>query len=250
MGFGKPRCLEGAAAVWLLAAALCAAAAGLAAAEDGNAPPAAANQPAPAAPAAPAPPAAAPGAPAASAPATSGSGAPAASAPPAAPAPSAASAPASSTASAPPADRPGFLHQMREWWEKSISGLSAGMQDARSKVENLNQKSTEAVKNAATATQDAMKSTADATKGAASTLLKLPNTRAIEIRERCPPAPNGAPDCQTAATNACRGKGFSGGQPLDVVTAEKCPPAAMLSAQRPGETECPVETIVSRVLCR
>ena len=247
MGFGKPRCFEGAAAVWLLAAALCAAAAGLAAAaaEDGNAPPAAANQPAPAA---PAPPAAAPGASATSAPAASAPGAPAASAPPPATAPSAATVP--STASAPPADRQGFLHQMREWWEKSISGLSAGMQDARSKVENLNQKSTDAVKNAAAATQDAVKSTAEATKGAASTLLKLPNTRAIEIRERCAPAPNGAPDCQTAATNACRAKGFSGGQPLDVVTAEKCPPAAMLSAQRPGETECPVETIVSRVLCR
>lgn len=139
---------------------------------------------------------------------------------------------------------------MREWWEKSISGLSAGMQDARGKVENLNQKSTEAVKNAATATQDAVKNTAEATKGAASTLLKLPNTRAFEIRERCVPAPNGAPDCQAAASNACRSKGFSGGQPLDVVTAEKCPPAAMLSAQKPGEAECPVETIVSRVLCR
>jgi hypothetical protein len=222
MGFGKPRWFS-AAAVWLLAAALCAAAAGLAAAEDGNAPPAAANQPAPAA---PAPPAAAPGSPAASA-------------------------PAAATATAPTAtDRPGFLHQLREWWDKSISGLSAGMQDARSKVENLNQKSTEAVKNAAAATQDAMKSSAEATKGAASTLLKLPNTRAIEIRERCAPAPNGAPDCQTAAANACRAKGFSGGQPLDVVTAENCPPATMLSAPKPGETECPVETIVSRVLCR
>jgi hypothetical protein len=234
MDFGKPGSFAEAAAVWLLAATLCAAAAGIAAAEDGNAPPTAANQPAPPA---PAPPAAAP---AAAAPAAS-----AASAPPGA------SAPAAATATAPPtADRPGFLHQMREWWDKSISGLSAGMQDARSKVENLNQKSTEAVKNAATATQDAMKSTAEATKGAASTLLKLPNTRAIEIRERCAPAPNGAPDCQTAAANACRAKGFSGGQPLDVVTAEKCPPAAMLSAQNPGETECPAETVVSRVLCR
>jgi hypothetical protein len=231
MGFGKPGSFAGAAAVWLLAATLCAAAAGIAAAEGGNTPPAAANQPAPPA---PAPPAAAPAAPA-----------PAASTPPAA------SAPAAATATAPPAaDRPGFLHQMREWWDKSISGLSAGMQDARSKVENLNQKSTEAVKNAATATEDAMKSTAEATKGAASTLLKLPNTRAIEIRERCAPAPNGAPDCQTAAANACRAKGFGGGQPLDVVTAEKCPPATVLSAQKPGETECPVETVVSRVLCR
>lgn len=229
MGIGRPRCRLEAARAWVLGAALCAAAVGLAAAEDGKAPAAAA-------PAAPAPAESA-------APPTS-----AATAPPAAPAPTA-------------ADRPGFLHQLREWWDQSLSGLSAGMQDARSKVENLNQKSTEAaknaasatqdaVKNAATATQDAMKSTAEATKDAASTLFKLPNTRVIEIRERCPPAPNGAPDCQTAAANACSGKGFGGGQPLDVVSTEKCPPATVLSAQRPGETECPVETVVSRAICR
>jgi hypothetical protein len=142
------------------------------------------------------------------------------------------------------------LHELWQWWDNSISGLGARMQDARSKVENLNQKSTDAVKGAATATQDAMKSTAEATKGAASTLLRLPNTRLIEIRERCAPAPNGAPDCQTAAANACRGKGFNTGQPLDVVSAEKCPPAALLSTQKPGELDCPIETVVSRAVCQ
>jgi hypothetical protein len=150
----------------------------------------------------------------------------------------------------PAANKPGFLHELWQWWDNSISGLGARMQDARSKVENLNQKSTDAVKGAASATQDAMKSTAEATKGAASTLLRLPNTRLIEIRERCAPAPNGAPDCQTAAANACRGKGFSTGQPLDVVSAEKCPPAALLSTQRPGELDCPIETVVSRAVCQ
>ena len=226
MGFGRLRYRFKAAGIWFLAAALCVAA-GLAAAEDGKAP------------------AAAPAAPAASTP-------PAISAPPTAPGSPPASAATTPTAAPAPAaaERPGFLHQLRQWWEQSISGLSAGMQDARSKVENLNQKSTDAVKNAATATQDAMKSTAEATKDAASTLLKLPNTRAIEIRERCAPAPNGAPDCQTAAANACRSKGFSGGQPLDVVSAEKCPPATVLSAQKLGEIDCPIETVVSRALCR
>jgi len=159
-------------------------------------------------------------------------------------APPAASGPAASTA-----NRPGFLHQLWEWWDTSVSGLSAGVQGARSGVENLNQRSTDAVKNAAGATQDAMRSTAEATKGAASTLLQLPNTRMIEVRERCPLAPNGAPDCQTASANVCRGKGFAGGRPLDVVSTEKCPPAALL-AQKPGEVVCPVETVVSRVMCQ
>lgn len=152
---------------------------------------------------------------------------------------------------APPAtNKPGFLHELWQWWDNSISGLGARMQDARSKVENLNQKSTDAVKGAASATQDAVKSTAEATKDAASTLLRLPNTRVIEIRERCTPAPNGAPDCQAAAANACRGKGFNTGQPLDVVSAEKCPPAALLSAQKTGVLDCPVETVVSRAVCQ
>jgi hypothetical protein len=125
----------------------------------------------------------------------------------------------------PAANKPGFLHELWQWWDNSISGLGAQMQDA-------------------------MKSTAEATKGAASTLLRLPNTRLIEIRERCAPAPNGAPDCQTAAANACRGKGFNTGQPLDVVSAEKCPPAALLSTQKPGELDCPIETVVSRAVCQ
>jgi hypothetical protein len=168
---------------------------------------------------------------------------------PSAGAPNSAPAAAASPA-APAAGKPGFLHELREWWDNSISGLGAKMQDARSKVENLDQKSTEAVKGAASATQDAMKSTAEATKGAASTLMRLPNTRVIEIRERCPLAPNGAPDCQTAAANACRGKGFSTGQPLDVVSAEKCPLASTLSAQKPGDLDCPVETVVSRAVCQ
>jgi hypothetical protein len=159
-------------------------------------------------------------------------------------------APPAASPAPPSANKPGFLHELWQWWDNSISGLGARMQDARSKVENLNRKSTDAVKGAASATQDAMKSTAEATKGAASTLLRLPNTRVIEIRERCTPAPNGAPDCQAAATNACRGKGFNTGQPLDVVSAEKCPPAALLSAQKTGVLDCPVETVVSRAVCQ
>ena len=214
MNFGKPRSLCAAAAAGLFAAAL-SVAAGIAIAEDSQTPSAGAPGSAPAAAASPASPPATPVAPA-----------------------------------APAASKPGFLHELREWWDYSVSGLSAKMQDARSKVETLNQKSTDAVKGAANATQDAMKSTAEATKGAASTLMRLPNTRVIEIRERCPPAPNGAPDCQAAAANACRGKGFGTGQPLDVVSAEKCPLAALQSAQRPANVECPVETVVSRALCQ
>ncbi len=149
-----------------------------------------------------------------------------------------------------PASKPGFLSALHDWWNNSIAGFSAKVQDARSNLDNLNKKSTDAVKDAAAATQQAMKSTAEASKDAAAALLRLPNTRLIETRERCANAPNGAPDCQAAATNACRGKGFGTGQPLDVRTTEKCPAAVLLSGQKPGETDCPVESVVTRAVCQ
>jgi hypothetical protein len=150
----------------------------------------------------------------------------------------------------PVANKPGFLHALGGWWDQSIDGFNAKMHDARGRFWDFNKKSSDAVKDAASATQDAVKSTAEATKGAAAVILRLPNTRVIEIRERCEPAPNGAPDCPAAATNACRAKGFSTGQPLDVSSAEKCPTAALLSGQKPGEGGCPVETVVTRVVCQ
>ncbi len=63
-------------------------------------------------------------------------------------------------------------------------------------------------------------------------------------------AGNGAPDCQTAATNACHAKGFSTGQPLDIRTAEKCTASLWVSGQNPGSTDCPVETVVLRAACQ
>ena len=61
-----------------------------------------------------------------------------------------------------------------------------------------------------------MKKTFDASKDAATAIGRLPNTRVVEVRERCATAANGAPDCAAAATNACRSKGFNGGQPLEL----------------------------------
>jgi hypothetical protein len=215
--FAKLRCLWRPAMVWLLAAALSAAAIGIAVAEDSHAPP----------------------------------GGAAAQQPPAMPAPAEYTAPSPALPLQPPvANKPGFLHELGGWWDQSIAGFNAKVQDARSKFWDLNQKSTDAVKGAATATQEAVKSTTEATKGAASVILRLPGTRVIETRERCELAPNGAPDCQAAAAAACRGKGFSSGKPLDVRSAENCPTATLLSGQKPAEGACPVETVVSRALCQ
>lgn len=158
---------------------------------------------------------------------------------------------AAATAPPPPAaNRPGFLHELASWWDGSIGYFGAKLKDARGKVENLGKTSNEAAKGAATATQQAMKSAVDVSKDAASAVVRLPNTRLIEMRERCDKAPNGAPDCAAAAVNGCRAKGFTGGTSLDVTTAENCPAPTLLSRQEPAKGECPVETVVTRAVCQ
>jgi len=150
----------------------------------------------------------------------------------------------------PAANKPGFLHELGSWWNGSIGYFSAKLNDARGTFEDLGKTSKEAAKGAATATQEAMKNAVDVGKDAAGVVVRLPNTRLVEMRERCDKAPNGAPDCAAAAANGCRAKGFTGGKSLDVMTAENCPVPTVLSRQKPAEGECPVETVVTRAVCQ
>ena len=154
------------------------------------------------------------------------------------------------TAAAAAANKPGFLHELGSWWNGSIAYFSAKLNDARGKFEDLGKTSKEAAKGAATATQEAVKNAVDVSKDAAGVVVRLPNTRLIEMRERCDKAPNGAPDCATAAAKGCRAKGFTGGTSLDVTTAENCPAPTLLSRQEPAKGECPVETVVTRAVCQ
>jgi hypothetical protein len=199
--------------MWLLAASLSAAAAGIAIAGDGQVPAEDAGKAVEQGPAKPALP------------------------PPSSPAPTA---PGLSFPAQPPAAyKPGFLYEFGRWWD-----------GARGKFKDFTKKSNDAAKDAAAAAQDAMKDAAQATKGAASAIVRLPNTRVIEVRERCEVAPNGAPDCRAAATKACRAKGFNSGQPFGVQSSENCPPAVLLSGRTPAAGECPVETVVLLAACQ
>jgi hypothetical protein len=160
---------------------------------------------------------------------------------------------AAATAPPPPppaADKPGFLHELGSWWNGSIAYFSAKLNDARGKVEDLGKTSKEAAKGAATATQEAMKNVVDVSKDAAGVVVRLPNTRLIEMRERCDKAPNGAPDCAAAVANGCRAKGFTGGKLLEVSSAITCPTPTALAQQKPERVECPVETFVTRAVCQ
>jgi len=180
------------------------------------------------------------------------------------------------------ANRPGFLHQLRVWWDDSIALFDirskearVGADDANKKIDDTGRGATDASKDAAknaAATGDAMKNAVEATKGAAATatgaatdamkgaveatknaataIVRLPNTRMVELRETCARAPNGGADCAAAAANGCRAKGFSGGNPLDTRTAEKCDPKPSAQpGQMPG-VRCASETVVIRAVCQ
>jgi hypothetical protein len=128
----------------------------------------------------------------------------------------------------PPAEKPGFVYEFGRWWDSAHGGANG----------------------AAEATQDALKHAAEATKDAATALMQIPGGRFIEVHQRCAPAPNGAPDCRSAAASACRAKGFHDGNPINVQSSQNCPPAVWMSGREPGPGECPQETDVLMVACR
>ena len=165
----------GTAVVWLAAVAFLAVAAGPGRAENTQAPPAAAG-------AVPTP------------------------SPPAAPIAPTAAAPRPPQPSAP--EKPGFLHELGHWWDGSIGYLHDKIKAAPGTFEDIGKKSGEAAKGAAVATQEGMKKTLDVSKDAAVVIGRLPNTRVVDVHERCAIAGNGAPDCAAAATIACRSQGI------------------------------------------
>ena len=154
-------------------------------------------------------------------------------------------APASAAAPQAPAEKRGFFDDLSRWWRDSVADFNAKLKEQQSKIDDFNKKSAEAAKDAAAATQQTMKNAADA-------IVKSATSKVIEIHEPCAIAGNGAADCASAAVNACKGKGFSDGQPLDVRTAEKCNASLWLQGQgqRSASAECPVETVVLRAACQ
>jgi hypothetical protein len=159
-------------------------------------------------------------------------------------------APGSLPAQPSPANKPGFLHQLELWWNDSFGDFNAKMKSAKDKLDDYNKQQDQAAKETSAATQQALKDAAQATKDAATAVVKLPITRVFEFHERCQVAGNGASDCQTTATNACRTKGFDSGQPLDISTSQECPARVMLSGRPPVEGECKDVTVILRAVCR
>jgi hypothetical protein len=173
-----------------------------------------------------------------SAAAQSGNERPGNSPPAAAPATQPAPAVPPSPAAAPPSPpkKEGFFDAVERWWDQSQAEFKAGFEKMKNQIDALNARSAKAAREAQ-----------DATKEATDALMKLPNTRIIEGEEICVLAPNGSPDCQSAADKICRSKGFAGGKTANVEVTRKCSARALLSR---SEEDCTNETIVTKAACQ
>jgi hypothetical protein len=143
-------------------------------------------------------------------------------------------APPTAPAAAPsqPNRQPGFMDTFGRWLEEGAANFRSGMKDAQEKFEKLS------------------KEAHQATKDATGSVLSLPNSRVVNVRERCAVASNGAPDCQTTALTVCRGQGFSTGKSVDTRAEQKCPPRLLLQGKPPNDADCATETYVTRAMCQ
>lgn len=144
------------------------------------------------------------------------------------------------------AETPGFFESIGRWFGQQADNFTSTFGGARSTVEEFGREAS----TAADKTVDSAKSAAkNAAKGAADAVASLPSTRFVSGYEKCRVAPNGAPDCGSAADAMCRTKGFKSGSSLDMTTAEVCPPKVWLAGRSTGPG-CHTETFVSRALCQ
>lgn len=133
---------------------------------------------------------------------------------------------------------PGFFGSIGRWFEEQTENFKSTFKDAGKNVVNFGHEA-----------GIAAKTTVDGARDAADAVARIPGTRIVRGHEKCKLAPNGAPDCVSAAGAICKSKGFESGKSLDMTTAEVCPPKVLLSGRASGPG-CKDETFVSRVLCQ
>jgi hypothetical protein len=131
-----------------------------------------------------------------------------------------------------PSYQPGFIDAVGRWLEQGAARFKSDMQGAQENLEKLGNQARDAAK--------------DVTGG----ILALPSSRVVTGRARCEAAPNGAPDCVTAANSVCQGKGFQSGRSLDTQSEQKCPARLLLQGRAPNDTDCRTEMFVTRAVCQ
>ena len=164
---------------------------------------------------------------------------------------------AQDAAPAPPAPppEPGVFESIGRWFDQSTSTFRDHLRGAQQRMDDLGDQAAANSKGlsdqAAKVGQgaaDVGKNAVDATANAVGAVAKLPAARLMSGRERCAVAPNGAPDCITAAEALCRKHGFSSGKSMDFTSAEECPASTLLG--QTSRDECYTVTFISRAMCQ
>jgi hypothetical protein len=155
----------------------------------------------------------------------------------------------------PPPPRAGLFEAIGRWVDRGATSFTDHLRGAKRSMDDLGDKasanSKEMTDQAAKVGQGAAdigKNAVDATKSAVDAVAKLPAARMISGRERCATAPNGAPDCVTAAEVLCRKKGFSTGKSMDFTSAEECPVKTLVGEA--SRDQCTTVTFISRAMCQ
>ena len=159
-----------------------------------------------------------------------------------------------------PPEKPGVFESIGRWFDNGASSFRDHLHGAKRKMDEfgddaaannksisdraakVGQGAADVGKGAADATISAM----DATKNAMGAVAKLPAARMMSGRERCIAAPNGAPDCVSAAEALCRKHGFTSGKSMDFTSAEECPVRTLLGQS----DDCRTVTFISRAMCQ
>jgi len=133
---------------------------------------------------------------------------------------------------APPAPA-GPFGTLGRFIDESLQNFGRGLKGAREQMDDITGRAGDAAKDAARA-------------------LPLRRPSVVAGRERCLPAPNGAPDCVTATAVMCRASGYETGSSIDMQTEQKCPAATPAGPASPplDESQCWLESYVIRALCR
>jgi hypothetical protein len=130
----------------------------------------------------------------------------------------------------------GFFDALGRWFDKSSSDFKASVEENNARWRAMSEKSQKAARDAAAASQEA-----------AEAFRNLSNLRMVEGRHVCELAANGSPDCQAAAEQLCKGKGFTTGKSADIQSSQKCSARALLDRDPGG---CRTETVVVKAACQ
>ncbi len=147
-----------------------------------------------------------------------------------------------------PPPKQGVFESIGRWFDQGATSFRDHLRGAKRKMDDLSDDAAAGRRDFNDKAAEAGKSAADAIRSAVDAVAKLPAARMMQGRERCITAPNGAPDCLSAAVALCRKHGFASGKSMDFTSAEECPARALLG--QTSRAECTTVTFISQAMCQ